>query len=371
MAANIQGIVINEILADPRKNQNNQQNNQPQGFDTDGDGTVEVSDEFVELFNSSNTAVDVSGWTIGDGDGDSFVFPNGTIIPAGGKVTVVGEYSGTLPGGFFEGLPSLENDGDEVILSNGTKTIAAIYNGGDDPNDIPTGAETDDFGNIEGGRSATRTPNNPDKIQNNANPTPECFLTGTLIQTIEGDCKVEDLKIGDVVQTVDGKPERIKWIGRQTLGHEGLHPFRAYPVQIKAGALGNGLPLRDLYVSPDHALLVDGVLANAGALINDVSIVQITPETETFNYYHIELERHALMLAEGTPAESFIPQNVEGRDKFENVEEFAVLYPEADATAYMPMSFPRVSSKRQLPRSIAKRLQEVGQRLYVQLAHMA
>jgi len=192
---------------------------------------------------------------------------------------------------------------------------------------------------------------------------PECFLTGTLIATDEGECLVETLKVGDLVQTTSGRPEHIKWVGVQVHDHQNVHPFRSYPIQIKAGALGDNLPTRDLYVTPDHALLVDGVLANAGALTNGISIVQVKPEEETFTYYHIELEHHTLLLAEGVPAESFIPQNVEGRDKFDNIEEFAELYPEGGSLAYMPMSFPRVSSQRQLPRSIAKRLLQVAQTL--------
>ena len=144
---------------------------------------------------------------------------------------------------------------------------------------------------------------------------------------------------------------------------ENAHPFRSYPIEIKAGALGNNLPTCSLYVSPDHALLVDGILINAGALTNGISIVQIEPKSKTFTYYHIELEHHALLLAEGVPAESFIPQHREGRDKFDNAEEFAALYPENNSLAYMPMSFPRVSSERQLPRSVSKKLIQVAETL--------
>lgn len=366
MALDIQGIIINEILANPIKRKNRKGN---KGFDTDGDGRVRRTDEFVELFNSSEVAVDVSGWTIGDGDGFPFTFPDGTIIQPGEAVTVVGLYNGEPPAGFFEGLPTLNNNGDVVLLSDGSDTIGALYNGGGDLNDIPNGTAVEYFGAIPQGKSAQRSEKNPNLIVDKK-PTPECFLTGTLIQTVEGEKRVEDLEIGDEVQTPDGKPERIKWIGRQTLSHADAHVFRTFPVQIKAGAFGNSLPARDLYVSPDHALLVDGVLANAGALINDVSIVQVKPETETFNYYHVELERHALMLAEGTPAESFIPQNVEGRDKFDNVEEFEALYPEDKNSAYMPMSFPRVSSQRQLPSDIAARLATVGTDLYGKVAEL-
>jgi len=196
----------------------------------------------------------------------------------------------------------------------------------------------------------------------------ECFLAGTLVATDRGECKIEQLKIGDRVKTVDGKLESVKWIGKQTLSVEHAHPLRALPVQVKAGALGNNLPVRDLYVSPNHALLVDGILVNAGALINGISIVQIRPETETFDYYHVELWRHALILTEGTPTESFIPQSEECHDNFENGEAFSALYPHKNTLAYMPLSLPRVSSQRQLPRTIAKRLNKVALNLYGQTA---
>ena len=135
----------------------------------------------------------------------------------------------------------------------------------------------------------------------------ECFLPGTNILTEKGEVAVEALNIGDIVQTADGKLEPIKWIGKQTVEPDRVkHPLRGYPILIKAGALGNGLPHRDLYTSPDHAYLVEGLLINAGALVNDISIIKTEP-TETFYYYHVELENHSLLVAEGTAAESFYP----------------------------------------------------------------
>ncbi|MEM9150398.1 MAG: Hint domain-containing protein, partial [Cyanobacteria bacterium P01_F01_bin.3] len=139
------------------------------------------------------------------------------------------------------------------------------------------------------------------------------------------------------------------------------HPFRTYPICIKAGALGNNLPMRDLYVSPDHALFIDGLLINAGALTNGTSIVQI--EMEQFVYHHIELEHHALLLAEGTPAESYLPQN-QARDLFDNGKEYEELYPNHNSLSLLPMNVPRVNSKRQLPRFVSKRLSHLAKQLY-------
>ncbi|MGK7890146.1 MAG: Hint domain-containing protein [Leptolyngbyaceae cyanobacterium] len=188
----------------------------------------------------------------------------------------------------------------------------------------------------------------------------DCFLTGTRLLTEMGERRVEELKMGDRLQTLDGSLERIKWIGIQTCHPDGhYHPLRTYPIRIKAGALGDNRPVRDLYVSPDHALLVEGLLINAGALENGESIVRTDPKGESFVYYHIELERHSLVMAEGTPAESYLPQK-QDRDTFDNGEEYAQLYPHSNMQALMPMRYPRVSSKRQLPRYIAKHLRQIA-----------
>jgi Hint domain len=112
------------------------------------------------------------------------------------------------------------------------------------------------------------------------------------------------------------------------------------------------VPSLDLFLSPDHAILVDDVLIQAGALVNGISIVRETKVPETFTYYHVELVDHSLILAEKTPAETFI-DNVD-RLGFDNWAEHEALYPEGKPIVEMP--YPRAKAQRQVPRSIRERL---------------
>ena len=177
--------------------------------------------------------------------------------------------------------------------------------------------------------------------------TTECFLPGTRILTDRGDVNVEDLAIGDLVKTANGF-QPIKWIGKQSVDPNRVKSaLRSHPICVKAGALGDNLPQRDLYLSPDHALLVDGLLINAGALVNGTSIIKTDPTTP-FTYYHVELDVHALMVVEGTYAESYLPQK-EDRHCYDNSDEFEALYPNQSRMILWPLDYPRVNSTTTVP----------------------
>ena len=187
-----------------------------------------------------------------------------------------------------------------------------------------------------------------------------CFLEGTSIATPDGERRVETLRIGDLVNTTDGCAERVRWIGRRTLhaygagGYRFADPQLYMPIRIRAGALGENLPLRDLLLSADHAVLVDGLLVQAGALVNGLSVLRQTRLPETFTFYHIELAQHALVLAEGVPAETFV-DNV-CRMGFDNWAEHEALY--ANEPSIVEMDYPRVQSLRQLPLEIRRLMRD-------------
>jgi len=175
-----------------------------------------------------------------------------------------------------------------------------------------------------------------------------CFMPGTRIATPQGERAVEELAIGDMVLTHEGRAAPIRWIGRKTVSLVFADKLRTVPVRVRAGALGENVPVRDLLLSPDHALMVAGVLVQAGALVNGTTIVRETNVPSSFVYYHVELADHALILAEGTPAETFI-DNVD-RMAFDNWAEHERLY--GAAPGLVEMDLPRAKSHRQLPAEV-------------------
>lgn len=132
-----------------------------------------------------------------------------------------------------------------------------------------------------------------------------CFVAGTRIATPRGEIAVEDLQVDDEVLTVLGQVLRVVWTGSRMIdcaSHDA--PGQVQPVRIAAHAFAPSVPQRDLFLSPDHAVLAQGVLIPVKYLINGTTIEQVAAEQVT--YHHIELTRHAVVLAEGLAAESYL-----------------------------------------------------------------
>jgi hypothetical protein len=132
-----------------------------------------------------------------------------------------------------------------------------------------------------------------------------CYCRGTRILTGRGDVAVEDLCVGDVVITHSGVARPVRWIGQRAIDcRRHARPEAVWPIRIARGAFGDGLPGRDLWLSPDHAVFTAGVLIPARYLVNGATIAQ--QPRRRVHYFHVELDSHDILLAEGLPAESFL-----------------------------------------------------------------
>lgn len=153
-----------------------------------------------------------------------------------------------------------------------------------------------------------------------------CYCPGTLIAAEEGEIPVENLQIGTRVRTLSGELRSVRWIGRRS--YDPLFAFGnrdVLPILFRKGALGNGLPRRELTVSPLHAMFLEGYLIPALHLVNGLSILQIQKPRQ-IQYVHVELETHDILLAEGAPSESFLDDG--SRGMFHNAHEYDEIYPD-------------------------------------------
>jgi hypothetical protein len=131
-----------------------------------------------------------------------------------------------------------------------------------------------------------------------------CFVTGTKISTPSGEVPIEHLNVGDSVMTLGGAARSIVWIGVGRVLVARGRRSAATPVIIRKGALAENVPAHDLHVTKSHSLYLDGVLVPAEFLVNHRSIIWDDWAQEV-KIYHIELETHDVLFANGAAAESY------------------------------------------------------------------
>lgn len=225
------------------------------------------------------------------------------------------------------------NNGNGITLEDGT-SFSTILN-----NVIGLSRIGDPLPNIGVPIATNASTNNT--IQ--GNQTFACFAAGTRIATPAGELAVELLSAGDLVRTLDGRAAPIRWVGQRCVDcRRHAEPAKVWPVRIAAHAFGDNRPMRDLFLSPDHAVYANDVLIPVKYLINGTTVVQT--KVATVHYFHIELDRHDVILAEGLPAESYLDTG--DRASFANGGEAIALYPVwgrpetvlvGDALGYAPL----------------------------------
>ncbi len=324
------GIAINEVLADP---------NGANNFDTDGNGVARGADEFVELINTSNTAIDISGLELWDaGRGNWFTFPPGTVLQPGATAIVVRnvQSGGSLPAtsgdnlafdaDFGQGV--INNGADNVVVydPNNDEFVQVTYNG--DTLDDPTSGSGyagfsstatrnglgEDMGNDNDGFSMQRSWLTGDWV-NDQTPTPGaqnvCFASGAMIETDRGPVAVENLQCGDLIKTKDRGLQPLRWVYAQPISTRQLSANpKMRPLIIQTASRGV------LRVSRHHRLLVQGRVANrmfgAPQVLVAAKDLLALPQVyqdrslQPFSYFHLVFDHHEILFANGIATESLL-----------------------------------------------------------------
>ena len=221
----------------------------------------------------------------------------------------------------FAGVVSGFVPGDEIDIAAATLTGAALGTDGvlvlsDDGASV---ASVDLAGNFAG-EVFQLVPDGVDgtlvRLANTvATPAP-CYAAGTRILTAQGERAVEDLRAGDLVVALRGPGglRPVRWVGWRRIDiARHPRPELVLPVRVRRGAFGAGMPHRDLRLSPEHAVFVNGVLIPVHLLVNGATVVREAGVAEV-TYWHVELDQHDILLAEGLPAESYLDTG--NRDDF-------------------------------------------------------
>ncbi len=154
-----------------------------------------------------------------------------------------------------------------------------------------------------------------------------CLLKGTRISTPSGDRLVQDLQIGDEVHTLAGR-KTIKWIGynKYTKDEGRVWQDSVMPIRVARFAIDDHTPHHDLYLSPGHCIFFNKVLIPVQYLVNEASITQCMPsEMSAIEYYHIDLDTHEVIYAEGAQVDSYF-NNGSNRESFSNFVQYERLY---------------------------------------------
>ncbi len=264
------------------------------------------------MANISMISASVDGSTTGFSGGGFLGLDEWTLDPIDftdydGTVSVVVDFDSTPSG---DGAPfSIVDEGNTADFG-GTLTVdpaTGVYTFTFDPDDpdVVFGAQV--FFEVQGANGDI------DTVFINF----VCFAKDTVINTPDGPRAVQSLSVGDWVLTRDHGPRRIKWTGSRTLGKQELaeNPHLR-PVRIRAGALGQSQPSKDLTVSPQHKVYlsdpalqllfgVEEALVPAKGLVDGHTVVE--SDTDEVTYYHIMFDRHEVVHANGAWSESFYP----------------------------------------------------------------
>jgi len=243
-------------------------------------------------------------------------------IQNGGKLlnsTLNNGYVTVLSGGYMSGNNG--NSASVVISSGGSSVNDTFYTtyGGNDTVTVMAGASitgpsiSNTTLNVSSGATLVQPLNiGAGGVANINGVSLPCFLAGSMIRTPDGETAVENLAIGDDILTLDhhtGKTitRRITWIGSGE-----MHASKAlaadlsgFPVCVLKDALGPNVPHKDMLVTAEHCLYLNGAFVPVRMLTNGKTIFYDMSRTH-YSYYHVETAEHSIIWADGVPTESFL-----------------------------------------------------------------
>lgn len=196
--------------------------------------------------------------------------------------------------------------------------------------------------------------------------TVTCFTKGAMVETGKGVVAIEQLRLGDAVQTLEHGAQAIRWMGRRRFDKADFdrNP-KLRPVRILAGALGQGLPERDLLVSAQHRVMIcskiaDRMFGNREVLVAAIKLtalpgIFVDDEVEEVEYFHLLLDDHEILLVEGTPTESLLvgPGAVAALGA-NAVEEIKTIFPDLSLESFHPSTACYVPSPKMQKRLVAR-----------------
>ncbi len=317
------GLFISEVLAD---------NAGGSAIDTDGDGSANKADEYIEIQNTSGSTVSLDGYQLwSEKLGLIYSFGSGDTLAAGGTANVLGEYTGTPPSGFYDSggspngnfLPDGQGslwDNIYLVDTNTGEYVALGYGLPPRPFNPPAGfTGTTQVGSGEtinsgapNGQSIARDADGTliETTPTPGAPDPVCFGEGTLIRMADGtERAVEALASGDLIWTEDDPSCRLDHVAVS----EGSGFGRRAAVTIAPGVFGNRSAVT---VSPQHRLLLAGpeaelLLGTTRCLVPAIHLVGLPgimrQPKPLMRYFHLIFDRHRIVDTGGLLSESFYP----------------------------------------------------------------
>lgn len=271
------------------------------------DDTLIIGNDFVMTSGGINTEEGDDSISIGDNATFSYANDGVYLAAGGGNDTLdLGVYDFNQ-GGYLDG----ESGTDTLKLTSSDQYSAtdienAIQNSGYFTQNPDGTYSAQDYSEFTVGSTTFYNWNGVDIV---------CFVKGTMIETIHGPLPIEDLQVGDLIETVDDGYQPLRWIGsRKIEASELAQHERLKPIRIREGAFGLGLPERDLLVSPQHRMLVNSKIARrmfdksevliAAKQLLPVDGVDVVEMPDGVEYFHMLFNRHQLVIAEGAVSES-------------------------------------------------------------------